>query len=110
MPAPTVAIVSSGFRTGAAITLPRPDLPFMLCVPSYAGVSLQVQFACMSDPTSADFTTLHGPAGSIGPLTVFSGGAGYSPPVVPPTPFMRVLTAAALTVPLSLTILPVRNI
>lgn len=110
MPTPTITIVSSGFRASAAFTLARPDLPFVVHVPSHAGVSLQLQCALASDATSAQYVTVHGPLGSTGGMTVYSGaGAGFSPGFVAPTNYVRLLTGAALTVPVSFTILPVQR-
>jgi hypothetical protein len=110
VPTPTIAIVSSGFRASQAITLGRPDRPFVIHVPSYAGVSLSLQCALTSDATSAQYVGVHGPLGSTGLVTVYSAaGGGFSPGIVAPTSYVRLLTATAVTIPLSCTILSVQR-
>jgi hypothetical protein len=106
MPAPQITTISSGFRASTVFTLDRSDKPFVVSVPSYTPIAIQVQGALASDATSAQYGTIHGPLGSTGAMTVFSGaGPAWTPPIVTGTPYLRLLATANVTIPVSLTIL-----
>ena len=106
MPTPQITVIASGFRASAAFTLNRPDKPFVVHVPSYGGIALQLQGALTADAASADYGSIYGPLGSTTVMVVYSAaGLGFSPPIVTGTPYLRLLTGINTTIPVSCTIL-----
>jgi hypothetical protein len=102
----TAVLVASGFTCSSAFEVSRSR--FALHLPNSTTASqVRVQFAQAMTANSAAFATMQGDnTGS--PYLVFSGsGPLVSHPIPTVTPFVRILTSAAMTGPSSYTVLPI---
>ena len=101
---PDYAIVSSGQSTSAPFTLPRPDHPLVVEVPSLnAGAEVRPQFTATSG--TAPFWTLTRPDGSGLPFAVHSGvGQAFGVVEHVPTPWGRIFITSTVTAPTTFTL------
>lgn len=104
------AVVQSGFTVSSGITLARSDQPFTIEVLSQAAVSLTAQFTSTdaTAATSGQYGTLLRSDGTGAVYTAFSGSApAWTAPVMPPTPWLRLVVSPAATTTRSFQILNV---
>lgn len=98
--------VANGQSVSSMAVLPRTDRPFVVYASSVGAQALTVQFA----PSSGGaFATLCRDDGSGFPWTVVSGSAGWSMPILPVTPFLRLATAAVVAATTSYMIVQVNR-
>jgi hypothetical protein len=97
--------IANGASVSSQGVLSNGDRPFTVYASSVAAMALRIEFAPASGGPFAPLCT----AGTGYPTVVVSGSSGWSEPVAPVTPFLRLATAATLAATTSFSIVTVNR-